>query len=144
MPVLGRHPAHLKAMLRNMVTSLVKHERIKTTTAKAKVLQPVAEKLVTKAKTDSVHNRRMVSSYVREEVAVKKLFLVLGPRYRERQGGYTRIMKLADRRRGDGADMAIIEYIDREGELRTPRAATGAADRAAAAGDGPAAAAAGP
>mmetsp|Transcript_1465 Transcript_1465/g.3897 ORF Transcript_1465/g.3897 Transcript_1465/m.3897 type:complete len:134 (-) Transcript_1465:578-979(-) len=121
--VLGRTPSHLKAMLRNMVTSLVKHERIKTTLPKAKKLQPLAERVITRSKEDTNHNRRAIKGIVREEVAVEKLFLVMGPRYKERQGGYTRILKLADRRRGDGAEMAIIEYVDREGELRTARPA---------------------
>mmetsp|Transcript_34796 Transcript_34796/g.43908 ORF Transcript_34796/g.43908 Transcript_34796/m.43908 type:complete len:136 (+) Transcript_34796:142-549(+) len=118
---LGRDTAHRWAMLRNMVTSLIYHERIKTTTPKAKALQRIADQMVTLAKKGTLHTYRQAGAFVQEKPALKKLFAVLGPRYEDRCGGYTRVLKLAKPRRGDGADMAIIEYIDRDGELRKPR-----------------------
>ena len=102
-------------MLRNMVTSLIHHERIITTTPKAKELRRVADKMVTHAKVGSLHHRRLASGVVQERSAVVKLFEILGPRYQGRPGGYTRILKLARPRRGDSADMAVIEFVDREG-----------------------------
>mmetsp|Transcript_24512 Transcript_24512/g.40866 ORF Transcript_24512/g.40866 Transcript_24512/m.40866 type:complete len:174 (-) Transcript_24512:163-684(-) len=115
---LGRDGEHRWAMLRNMVTSLIKHERIMTTTAKAKELRKVADNMVTHAKVGTLHHRRLASAVVQEKAMVVKLFEILGPRYEERNGGYTRIMKLTKPRRGDSADMAYIEFVDREGELR--------------------------
>ncbi|MCP5468491.1 MAG: 50S ribosomal protein L17 [Deltaproteobacteria bacterium] len=106
----GRHTAHRKAMFRNMVTSLIKHERIQTTLTKAKELRTYADKMVTLAKQDSVHARRLAARVVRENEALKKLFAELGPRFKSRQGGYTRIFKLGHRL-GDGAPIAIIEYL---------------------------------
>lgn len=108
-------------MLRNMVTSLIHHERIITTTPKAKELRRVAENMITHAKIGDLHRRRLAGAVVREQSAVVKLFEILGPRYKERPGGYTRIMKLAKPRRGDSADMSVIEFVDREGELRKAR-----------------------
>jgi len=105
-------------MLRNQVTSLIYHERIKTTTPKAKELAKVAQKMITYAKKGDLHNRRLAAAVVQEPAAVVKLFEILGPRYEHRQGGYTRIMKLGQPRREDSADMAYIEFVDREGELR--------------------------
>mgnify|MGYP000104928046 CR=1 FL=1 len=90
---LGRNSSHRKAMFRNMVTSLFKHDRIRTTDAKAKELRRVAEPLITMAKEDSVAKRRLAFSRLRDDAAVGKLFNELGPRYKERAGGYTRIMK---------------------------------------------------
>ena len=106
---------HNRAMLRNMVTSLIHHERIITTTPKAKELRRVADKMVTHAKVGSLHHRRLASGVVQERSAVVKLFEILGPRYQGRPGGYTRILKLARPRRGDSADMSVIEFVDREG-----------------------------
>ena len=106
------------AMLRNMVTSLIFHERIMTTTTRAKELRRIAEKMVQHAKIGTFHHRRLAGSVVRTIPAVTKLFEILGPRYMDRPGGYTRIMKLAKPRRGDSAEMAYIEFVDREGELR--------------------------
>ena len=105
----------IRAMLRNMVTSLIHHERIITTTPKAKELRRVADKMVTHAKVGSLHHRRLASGVVQERSAVVKLFEILGPRYQGRPGGYTRILKLARPRRGDSADMSVIEFVDREG-----------------------------
>jgi large subunit ribosomal protein L17 len=110
-----------------MVTSLIHHERIITTTPKAKELRRVAENMITHAKIGDLHRRRLAGAVVRERSAVVKLFEILGPRYKERPGGYTRIMKLAKPRRGDSADMSVIEFVDREGELRKARPVGGVA-----------------
>jgi len=118
---LGIGTEHRLAMLRNMVTSLIYHERIMTTTPRAKELRRVAEKMVTHAKVGDLHHRRLAAAVVREPAAVVKLFEIIGPRYKERMGGYTRVLKLAKPRKGDSADMAYIEFVDREGELRSPR-----------------------
>ena len=119
---LGRTPTHKWAMLRNMVTSLIEHERIVTTLPKAKELQSLAEKVVTMAKKpDKLHGRRQANKIIRTPEAQTKLMNVLGPRYQFREGGYTRIMKLAQPRAGDKADMAVIEYVDRPGEIRAAR-----------------------
>eukprot|EP01039_Chlorochromonas_danica_P016773 gene16773-19892_t len=115
---LGRDPEHRWAMLRNMVTSLIKHERIITTTARAKELRRVADHMVTYAKKSNLHSRRLALRVVREKPMVTKLFEILGPRYMDREGGYTRVVKLNRPRRGDSADMAVIEFVDRGGELR--------------------------
>ena len=122
---LGMDGDHRWAMLRNMVTSLIHHERIMTTAPRAKELRRVAEAMVTHAKVGNLHHRRLAAGVVRESSAVVKLFEILGPRYKERPGGYTRVMKLAKQRRGDSAEMAIIEFVDREGELRKARQPAG-------------------
>jgi large subunit ribosomal protein L17 len=110
------------AMLKNMVTSLVKHERIVTTLPKAKELRHMADKVVTLTKkADRLHGMRMADAIIQEKPVLSKLFEVLGPRYEKRQGGYTRILKLAQKRKGDGAEMAVMEYVDRPGELRAAR-----------------------
>jgi large subunit ribosomal protein L17 len=108
-------------MLRNMATSLIEHERIVTTVPKAKELRRVAEHLVGLAKKGNIHHRQQANAIVRTKPALTKLFEVLGPRYEERQGGYTRILKLARPRVGDKADMCVMEYVDRPGELRAAR-----------------------
>ena len=119
---LGRSPSHKMAMLRNLVTSLIEHERVVTTLPKAKEVQSMAEKLITMAKNpNQLHGRRQANKIVRTAPAQTKLMNVLGPRYAFRQGGYTRIMKLAQPRHGDNADMAVIEYVDRPGEIRAAR-----------------------
>ncbi len=110
---LGRKASHRKALHRNMVTSLIKYERIETTQAKAKEIRRTAEKLVTRAKVDSVHNRRIVAKTVYEKDMVNKLFTEVGPRFTERPGGYTRILKLG-KRSGDAADMVILEFLSDE------------------------------
>ena len=109
---LNRNSPHRKAMFRNMTVSLVEHEVIKTTLAKAKELRMVAEPLITLAKRDSVANRRLAFSRVRDKAAVGKLFTELGPRYAERPGGYIRILKCG-LRPGDKAPMAFVELVDR-------------------------------
>ncbi len=112
-PSLNRTPSHRKAMFRNMVTSLLRHEKIRTTEAKAKALRPIAEKLITLGKRESLHARRHAARYVRDKAVVKKLFDDLAPRYAERPGGYTRITKLPARA-GDAAEMAVIELVEAE------------------------------
>ncbi len=109
---LNRNSSHRKAMFRNMTCSLFEHEVIKTTVPKAKELRRVAEPLITLAKSDSVANRRLVFSRTRSKETVGKLFGELGPRYQDRPGGYTRILK-AGFRSGDAAPMAFIELVDR-------------------------------
>jgi large subunit ribosomal protein L17 len=114
---LGKKPAHRKAMFANMCASLIKHEQIVTTLPKAKELRPVVEKLVTLAKKGGLHARRQAIAEVRDVAQVKKLFEVLAPRYGERHGGYTRIMK-AGFRYGDSAPVAVIEFVDRDVEAK--------------------------
>ena len=109
---LNRNSSHRKAMFRNMAVSLLEHELIKTTVPKAKELRRFAEPLITLAKEDSVANRRLAFSRTRSDAAVGKLFTELGPRYQERPGGYTRILKCGFRA-GDAAPMAYVELVDR-------------------------------
>lgn len=109
---LNRTSSHREAMFRNMVSSLIQHELIKTTLPKAKELRRVAEPLITLAKVDGVSNRRLAFSRLRDKVAVGKLFTDIGPRYRERPGGYLRILKCGFRD-GDSAPMAFVELVDR-------------------------------
>lgn len=109
---LNRNSAHRKAMFRNMAVSLLEHEVIKTTVPKAKELRKIAEPLITLAKNDSVANRRLAFARTRSKLVVGKLFNELGPRYTERPGGYTRILKCGYRA-GDTAPMAFIELVDR-------------------------------
>ncbi len=109
---LNRNSPHRKAMFRNMAVSLFDHEVIRTTVPKAKELRRVAEPLITLAKEDSVANRRMAFSRIRDKAAVGKLFADLGPRYKERPGGYMRILKCGYRP-GDKAPMAYVELVDR-------------------------------
>lgn len=109
-PRLGSNPAHQKLMLSNMAVSLFEHERIRTTEAKAKALRPFAEKLITKAKKGDLHNRRQVLSVIEDREVVHKLFDDIAPRFAERNGGYTRILKIGPRG-GDGAPMVLIELV---------------------------------
>jgi large subunit ribosomal protein L17 len=109
-PSLGSSPSHQRLMLRNLARSLFEHERIRTTEAKAKLLRPYAERLITKAKAGSVHHRRQVLAAIEDRGVVHKLFADIGPRFAARNGGYTRILKLGPRN-GDGAPMALIELI---------------------------------
>jgi len=108
---LGRNPAHRRMLLRNLVTSLFEHDRIKTTLAKAKVARPVAERLITKAKKGGIHNRRQVAAKLTKPEILQRLFTEIGPRLAERNGGYTRIIRLGPRA-SDGADMAILELVE--------------------------------
>lgn len=109
---LNRTSSHREAMFKNMASSLIKHELIRTTLPKAKELRRVAEPLITLAKTDGVANRRLAFARLRDKQAVGKLFVELGPRYRERPGGYLRILKCGFRP-GDNAPMAYVELVDR-------------------------------
>jgi len=110
-PRLGSGPSHQRQMLSSLAGSLFEHERIKTTEAKAKMLRPFAERLITKAKKGSVHHRRQVLAVIEDRALVHKLFADIGPRFADRNGGYTRILKLGQRN-GDGAPMALIELVD--------------------------------
>jgi len=110
---LERMAAHRKALHRNMVTSLFRYERIKTTKAKALSVRRTAEKLITRAKVDSVHNRRIVSGRLFDEAIVAKLFTNIAVRMKERPGGYTRVLKLGERP-GDAAEIVILELVDYE------------------------------
>lgn len=120
---LNRTASHRKAMFANMAASLIEHEQIVTTLPKAKELRAVADKLITLGKRGDLHARRQAISRIRDVEQVKKLFEVLGPRYKDRNGGYTRVLK-AGFRFGDNAPMAVIELVDRDVEAK------GAADRA--------------
>ncbi|WP_062115887.1 50S ribosomal protein L17 [Aureimonas sp. AU40] len=120
---LNRTHEHRKAMFANMVASLIEHEQIVTTLPKAKELRPIVEKMITLGKRGDLHARRQAISQVRDETVIRKLFATLAPRYADRNGGYTRVLK-AGFRRGDNAPMAVIEFVDRDVDAR------GAVDRA--------------
>ncbi|WP_126978072.1 50S ribosomal protein L17 [Frigidibacter oleivorans] len=120
---LNRTHEHRKALFANMCGSLIEHEQIKTTLPKAKELRPIIEKLITLAKRGDLHARRQVAAVLKQDKDVAKLFEVLGPRYKDRAGGYSRVLK-AGFRYGDMAPMAIIELVDRD------TSAKGAADKA--------------
>jgi len=107
---LGRTTSHRIAMFRNMVTSFLNHERIVTTDAKAKELRPIAEKMITLGKKGDLHSIRLAASYIRDRKTVTKLFSAIAPRYSERCGGYTRIVKIG-MRLGDNAKMSLIELV---------------------------------
>lgn len=109
---LGVAPSHRKALIRNLANEVIDHGKIKTTTTKAKAVRGVVEKLVTLAKTDSVHNRRLAFSKLNNKDMVNKLFTEIGPKFKERNGGYTRIVKLADRRLGDSSQMGYISFVE--------------------------------
>src|SRR5436190_2565412 len=112
---LGGGPAHQRLMLANLATSLFEHGKITTTEAKAKRLRPLAERLITFAKKGDLHARRQVMTVVRDKDVVHTLFAEIGPRFAQRPGGYTRILKLGQRK-GDGAAMALIELVEGEEE----------------------------
>ena len=124
-PRLGSGPSHQRRMLSNLALSLFENERIQTTEAKAKMLRPFAERLITKAKNGSVHHRRQVLSVIADRSVVHKLFDDIGPRFAARNGGYTRILKLGPRS-GDGAPMALVELVE-EGAVvsETPEGGAG-------------------
>ena len=136
---LGGSPAHQRLIISNLATSLFEHGRITTTEAKARVLRPVAERLITKAKKGDLHNRRQVLATIRDKGVVHTLFEEIAPRYAERPGGYTRITKIGPRK-GDNAPMAVIELVTEEytPQARTTKAAP-AAPAPAAAEEAPAA-----
>jgi large subunit ribosomal protein L17 len=110
---LGRTTSHREAMFRNMVTSLLDHEKITTTDAKAKEIRSVAEKMITLGKRGDLHAMRLAASYIREKSVVTKLFTTIAPRYKDRLGGYTRIIKLGVRQ-GDNASVSLIELVEEE------------------------------
>ena len=108
---LSRTTAHRRAMSRNMVTSLFRYERITTTKSKALEVRKAAEKLITRAKVDTVHNRRVAGKFIADEKILNKLFTEIGPRMKDRNGGYTRVLKMGFRQ-GDAADVVILELVD--------------------------------
>ena len=110
---LNRTKGHRRALFANLANALLKHEQISTTLPKAKDLRPYVEKLITLGKTGTLHARRLAASKLRDDAVVAKLFSVIGPRYKDRAGGYTRILK-AGFRHGDAAPMAVIELVDRD------------------------------
>ncbi|MDP6388544.1 MAG: 50S ribosomal protein L17 [Alphaproteobacteria bacterium] len=114
---LNRTKEHRRAMFANMAAALIKHEQIKTTLPKAKELSPIVDKLITLGKRGRLHDRRRAFAMLRDDAMTAKLFETLGPRYAERQGGYTRVLK-AGMRYGDAAAMAIIELVDRDPDAK--------------------------
>src|SRR5213078_1248060 len=128
---LGRTSSHRLAMFRNQLASLIDKERIITTLPKAKELRPQIERLITIGKTDSLHNRRQVERVVPDDHLIAKLFDTLGPRFNERPGGYTRIIKLGSRR-GDAAEMAILEFVGYEPKIEEKKPAAEAKSKKAA------------
>lgn len=115
---LGRNRSHRKALYRSMVTALFKFERIKTTKPKAKEIRRVAERMITRAREDSLHNRRLVARSISDKGILAKLFTDIAPRFESRPGGYTRILKLG-RRYGDASEMVLLELVERK--ERAPR-----------------------
>ena len=113
----NRRSDHRRAMLANLAASLIKHEQITTTLPKAKDLRPVVEKLITLGKRGGLHARRQAIAQMRDIAMVKKLFEVIGPRYKDRNGGYTRVLK-AGYRHGDSAPVAVIEFVDRDVDVK--------------------------
>jgi large subunit ribosomal protein L17 len=130
-PRLGGSPSHQRLIVANLATQLFEHGRITTTEAKARVLRPVAEKLITKAKRGDLHNRREVLKTVRDKSVVHELFTQIAPRFAERPGGYTRITKIGPRK-GDNAPMAVIELVTEVYEPKAAQAAKKTAKKSAA------------
>jgi large subunit ribosomal protein L17 len=122
---LGRTSAHRQALFRNQMASLIEHERIVTTLAKAKAVRPLAERLVTQGKRDTVHARRLVGRYVADRDLIQKLFQKIAPRFAEREGGYLRIVRLGPRF-GDGGEKAVLEFVDYEKPAKAASAQAGA------------------
>jgi large subunit ribosomal protein L17 len=117
---LGRTTSHRVAMFRNMVTSFLEHEKITTTDAKAKEIRSIAEKMITLGKKGDLHAMRQAASYIRDKKVVTKLFTAIAPRYKERAGGYTRIIKLG-LRPGDNAPLSVIELVEEQLEVQVPK-----------------------
>ncbi len=128
---LGRTTSHRIAMFRNMVTSFLTHEKIVTTDAKAKELRPIAEKMITLGKQGDLHAVRQAAAYIRDKQTVTKLFSVIAPRFKERPGGYTRIVKLGIRP-GDTAEMSLIELVEEEMKAKDVKKTRKSATRKAA------------
>jgi large subunit ribosomal protein L17 len=118
----SRNPKERRAMLENLVTSLLSHQQITTTLEKAKEAKKLADRVITLGKADSLHSRRQVFSYLQDHGLTSKLFKEVAPRFKTRQGGYTRILQL-DRRKGDGAQMALLELTEKEIKLKEPKKA---------------------
>src|ERR671937_302578 len=114
---LSRNTSHRRALLRNLVTDFLDHGRLMTTLPKAKEIRPLAEKMITLGKRDSLHARRQLQAFLLREAVAKKVFETIAPRFADRNGGYTRIIKLGNRK-GDGADLAIIELLGSELEVK--------------------------
>jgi large subunit ribosomal protein L17 len=127
---LGRDSAHRKALYSNLAGALITHGRIETTEAKAKAVKPFAEKMITLGKRDNLHARRQVQAYVLREAIAKKVFDTIAPRFADRNGGYSRIIKLGNRQ-GDGADLAIIELLGSELEVKKAERAAQASEKEA-------------
>jgi len=126
---LGRQPAHRRATLRNLVTNLIEKERIHTTVLRAKAARPIAERMITLGKRDSLHARRQAAAFLMTTDATKKLFADLAPRFADRPGGYTRIIRTGWRI-GDGAELAILEFIGSELKKKEKKPKKGAAEEA--------------
>ncbi len=109
---LGVEPSHRKSMIRNLAIEVIDHGKIKTTHTRAKAIKPIVEKLVTLAKNDTVHNRRLAYKKLNSKEIVNKLFTEVAPKFKERNGGYTRIVKLADKRLGDASKMGYISFVE--------------------------------
>ena len=125
---LGRTPPHRRALLRNLCTSLLEHERITTTVQKAKEVRPLAEKMITLGKRETLHARRQAARFLLKAAVVQKLFDSIAARYADRAGGYTRILKLGPRP-GDGAELAVIELISEESEKKSKSAGAKGRDK---------------
>src|SRR5215470_2069765 len=127
---LSRNTPHRRALLRNLVTSFLEHGRLMTTLPKAKEVRPLAEKMITLGKRDSLHARRQVQSYLMRDGIAKNVFDTIAPRFADRNGGYSRIIKLGNRK-GDGADLAIIELLGSELEVKKAERAAQASEKEA-------------
>jgi len=132
---LGRNPSHRRALLRNLVTSLLEHERIVTTLPKAKEIRPLAERMITLGKRDTLHARRQVKAYLLDDAVTRKVFDELAPRFSSRPGGYSRIIRYRNRP-GDGAEEAIIELMGSGLEERRAQAAADETEESATATSG--------
>jgi large subunit ribosomal protein L17 len=120
---LGRKPAHRRSLYRHMATALFRYERVRTTVAKAKAMRRVAERIITRARVDTVHNRRLLARNIQDKAILAKLFTDIGPRFRGRPGGYTRVLRLGPRP-GDATEMAILELVVRKERTRKKRKAS--------------------
>ena len=127
---LSRNTPHRRALLRNLVTDLLDHGRLMTTLPKAKEVRPLAEKMITLGKRDNLHARRQLQAYLLREAVAKKVFDTIAPRFADRKGGYSRIIKLGNRK-GDGADLAIIELLGSELEVKKAERAEKVKDKQA-------------
>jgi large subunit ribosomal protein L17 len=125
---LSRNTSHRRALLRNLVTDLLDHGRLMTTLPKAKEIRPLAEKMITLGKRDNLHARRQLHAYLLREAVAKKVYDTIAPRFADRNGGYSRIIKLGNRQ-GDGADLAIIELLGSELQAKKAERAQKAADK---------------